>query len=119
MRPGPEGTALGDYLNWLATERGRTFPNYASLWRWSIETLDGFWTSVWDRFGGHGNHEEVLGNRDMPGAEWFPQKLETPIKQILLGRAADEVISRDSVSDFTAITVFESVAADLRRVGAR
>ncbi|WP_445189300.1 acetoacetate--CoA ligase [Pseudonocardia sp. Cha107L01] len=72
MSPGPEGTALGDYLNWLATERGRTFPNYASLWRWSIEDLDGFWTSVWDRFGVHGNHEEVLGNRDMPGAEWFP-----------------------------------------------
>jgi acetoacetyl-CoA synthetase len=47
------------------------------------------------------------------------KKLETPIKQILLGRAADEVISRDSVSDFAAITVFESFAADLRRVGAR
>jgi hypothetical protein len=46
------------------------------------------------------------------------KKLETPIKQILLGRPADEVISRESVSDFAAITVFESFAADLRGVAA-
>jgi len=36
------------------------------------------------------------------------KKLETPIKQILLGRPVNEVISADDVTDFAAITAFRA-----------
>ena len=36
------------------------------------------------------------------------KKLETPIKQILLGRPVNEVISADAVTDFAAITAFRA-----------
>ena len=69
-----ETTEIGRYLNWLRDERGRDFADYAALWRWSVEDLEGFWGSVWDFFGvrAHAPYERVLGAREMPGAEWFP-----------------------------------------------
>src|SRR5215467_2493274 len=75
--PGPERirqanvTALADSL---ARERGRHFPDYRSLWRWSVEDLEGFWQALWDYFSidSSATHTCVLGQRSMPGAEWFP-----------------------------------------------
>src|SRR5262249_4346955 len=75
--PGPERirqanvTALSD---WLARERGRRFADYAALWRWSVEDLEGFWQALWDYFGIESSapHTRVLGRRGMPGAQWFP-----------------------------------------------
>ena len=43
----PDGTALGDYVRWLA-DRGHRFAGYEELWRWSIEDLEAFWTSSWE-----------------------------------------------------------------------
>jgi acetoacetyl-CoA synthetase len=64
---------LREYMGWLATERGRDFADYDELWRWSVEDLEGFWSSIWDFFGvrADGEAEQVLGSRQMPGAEWF------------------------------------------------
>jgi acetoacetyl-CoA synthetase len=44
-------TRIGDYLRWLAAERGREFTAYADLWQWSVDDLPGFWRSIWDYFG--------------------------------------------------------------------
>jgi acetoacetyl-CoA synthetase len=67
-------TEIGRYLSWLAAERGLDFPGYEELHRWSVEDLDGFWASIWDFFGvrAHTPYERVLGERSMPGAQWFP-----------------------------------------------
>ena len=46
--------------------------DYDSLWRWSVEDLEGFWGAVWDFFGVKGSYSSVLGKRGMPGTEWFP-----------------------------------------------
>ena len=64
-------TALAD---WLARERGRQLADYRTLWRWSVEDLEGFWQALWDYFGIESSapHTRVLGRRSMPGAEWFP-----------------------------------------------
>jgi len=64
---------LTHYLSWLS-ERGRHFDTYAALWQWSIDDLDGFWSSLWDYFDVRASqrYERVLGRRSMPGAEWFP-----------------------------------------------
>jgi acetoacetyl-CoA synthetase len=61
-----ERAAMGAYM------RERGFETYAELQRWSVEDLDGFWGSIWDRFEVGERGETVLGAREMPGAEWFP-----------------------------------------------
>jgi acetoacetyl-CoA synthetase len=65
---------LGRYLAWLRDERGLVFGEYDELLRWSIDDLEGFWSSVWDYYGvrEHTPYERVLGSPEMPGAEWFP-----------------------------------------------
>ena len=48
------------------------FDNYEDLQRWSVADLEGFWGSIWDRYGVGERGETVLGSREMPGASWFP-----------------------------------------------
>jgi acetoacetyl-CoA synthetase len=76
-RPPPEriGRArITAFLDWLARERGLAFADYESLWRWSVDDLEGFWSAVWQYFDIRASvkYERVLGARSMPGAEWFP-----------------------------------------------
>ncbi|WP_413336749.1 acetoacetate--CoA ligase [Brevibacterium sp. GP-SGM9] len=44
------------------------------MWRWSVEDLDGFWGAIWDFFDVIADepYTEVLADRTMPGASWFP-----------------------------------------------
>ncbi len=69
-----ERATLTGYTRWLEHSRGLDFPDYASLWEWSTTDLEGFWASIWERFGvvASAPYERVLGSRAMPGAEWFP-----------------------------------------------
>ncbi|HEX6027086.1 MAG TPA: acetoacetate--CoA ligase [Solirubrobacter sp.] len=55
-----------------AYRRERGFDTYHDLWRWSVDDLDGFWASIWDRFGVGERGDTVLASREMPGAQWFP-----------------------------------------------
>ncbi len=68
-----ERSRLREYMGWLEAERGLSFADYDELWRWSVDDLEGFWSSIWDFFGvqADGGYERVLGERAMPGAEWF------------------------------------------------
>jgi len=52
--------------------RERGFSTYGELQRWSVEDLEGFWGSIWDRFSVGERSDVVLGSRSMPGASWFP-----------------------------------------------
>ena len=86
--PSPERVEranLTRYLGWLRDRRGLRFASYDELWRWSVEDLDGFWTSLWEFFevGGPGTTKgreadphrapaPALAERRMPGARWFP-----------------------------------------------
>ena len=69
-----ERTRLGSYLWFLEEQRTLVFPDYRSLWEWSVSDLDGFWSSVWEFFGvrSASPYETVLAHRAMPGTEWFP-----------------------------------------------
>ena len=64
---------LTAYLAWLERERGLTFPDYAALWRWSVDDLEGFWTSIVAFFDLplRGSWSRALGRAEMPGATWF------------------------------------------------
>ena len=67
-----ETTEIGRLMNWLRDERGREFGAFEELRQWSVADLEGFWGGLWDFYGIRATpHERVLGNRTMPGAEWF------------------------------------------------
>jgi acetoacetyl-CoA synthetase len=65
---------LTAFTRWLASERGKSFANYADLWQWSVDDLEGFWQAIWDYFKVQSSapHTRVLADRHMPGAQWFP-----------------------------------------------
>jgi acetoacetyl-CoA synthetase len=69
-----ERARLTHFMRWLDRERGRRFEDYASLWRWSVQDLEGFWSALWKYFGIRASvaPSRALGRRAMPGAEWFP-----------------------------------------------
>jgi acetoacetyl-CoA synthetase len=69
-----ETTEIGRYLAWLERERGLAFPGYDELWRWSVDDLAGFWSSIWEFFEvkAHAPYSAVLASDAMPGATWFP-----------------------------------------------
>src|SRR4051794_6923990 len=61
--------ALGAY------RRERGLDTYEDLWQWSVSDLDGFWGSIWDRYGVGERGDTVLASEGMPGAQWFPGTL--------------------------------------------
>ncbi|HYS03187.1 MAG TPA: acetoacetate--CoA ligase [Candidatus Eisenbacteria bacterium] len=62
------------YMEWLRQQRGLPFDTYTELWRWSVSDLEGFWSSIWEFFDvrAHAPFRQVLAERRMPGARWFP-----------------------------------------------
>ena len=62
------------FTAWLGRTRDLQFADYAALHRWSVEHLEEFWTAIWDYFEVQSSspYDCVLGNRNMPGAQWFP-----------------------------------------------
>jgi acetoacetyl-CoA synthetase len=69
--------------------RERGFETYADLWRWSVEDLEGFWGSLWDRFELGERGSEVLSTREMPGATWFEGTLVNYAEHAFRGRSDD------------------------------
>jgi acetoacetyl-CoA synthetase len=65
---------IGRYLAWLDEHRDLRFDDYHALWRWSVDDLDAFWSSVVDHFGVDLGSDPgpALADRAMPGARWFP-----------------------------------------------
>jgi acetoacetyl-CoA synthetase len=48
--------------------------DYSALWRWSVEDVERFWSTLWERFDiqADGDPATVLRGHAMPGAQWFP-----------------------------------------------
>jgi acetoacetyl-CoA synthetase len=67
---------ITDFANWVRQhEPTATFDttDYASLWQWSVDHLEPFWSAVWDYFdvGKRSRGPVVVGER-MPDIGWFP-----------------------------------------------
>ena len=95
-RPSPaaiEGSELTRYQRWLTATQGRTFADYQALWAWSTTDLEGFWGSLWEYFDISAStpYERVLGNRTMPGAEWFPGARLSYAEHIFRGKRDDDL----------------------------
>ena len=103
----------------------RGFTTYDELWRWSVHDLEGFWASIWDFFEVEGFHGPVLGDRSMPGAEWFPGTRINYAEHILRGKDphAVAIVHRSELRPTQEITWehlrrgVECCAAGLRRLG--
>ena len=69
-----ERTQIGRYVHWLERERGLSFSDYQSLWRWSVDDIDSFWTSIWDYYdvGSAAPRGPVRVGDRMPDVRWFP-----------------------------------------------
>ena len=69
-----ENARISDYMEWMKAEKDLSFEDYNQLWEWSVTDLEGFWASVWEYCDIKASkpYERVLGERAMPGAEWFP-----------------------------------------------
>jgi acetoacetyl-CoA synthetase len=69
-----EHSRVGHYLSWLEDERRLSFDGYDELWRWSVDDLEGFWSSIWQYFDVQADapYQQVLARREMPGAVWCP-----------------------------------------------
>ena len=101
--------------------------DYADLWQWSVDDLEGFWASIWEHFDVQAStpYERVLGDRSMPGAEWFPGTRLSYAEHLFRGKDDDAVAIRHAselrgaaeltwgeLRDQTA-----RIAAGLRRMG--
>jgi acetoacetyl-CoA synthetase len=88
-----EGSELTRYQHWLTATHGRAFADYEALWEWSTTDLEGFWGSLWEYFDIAASvpYERVLGNRTMPGAEWFPGARLSYAEHIFRGKRDDDV----------------------------
>ena len=108
-------------MRWL--DRG--FDDYHELWRWSVEDLEQFWSSLWEYFEMPGGHDRVLASREMPGAEWFPGvQLNYAERLFREARPAETAIVHASeLRELAELTWGElldmtaRVATELRRLG--
>ena len=87
---------LTRYTEWLASRQGRSFDSYAQLWEWSVGAVDEFWASIVSffdvRFAEGG--DVVLGDRSMPGAQWFPGSRISYAEHVFRGKDDDAVAIR-------------------------
>jgi acetoacetyl-CoA synthetase len=105
--------------------RERGFDDYASLWQWSVDDLDGFWASIWDFFGVAGGYDRVLASREMPGAQWFPGAEVNYAEHLFRGKDDDAVaiVHASELRELTELTWGElrhqtaSMIARLRALG--
>jgi acetoacetyl-CoA synthetase len=62
-------TEIGRFLGWPEERRGLRFDDYATLHRWSVADLAGFWSAIWEFFEVRGDRPQgtVLARQEMPG----------------------------------------------------
>jgi acetoacetyl-CoA synthetase len=118
---------MTEYMRWLESERGLRFDGYHDLWRWSVDDLPAFWSSIWDFFGvqADGGYQRVLSNHEMPGAEWFPGAHLNYAEHVFAGKDdaepailhASELRELDELSWGELRGQVAAVAAGLREIG--
>jgi acetoacetyl-CoA synthetase len=106
--PSPEAVAAASitpYAQWL----GRGDASYEELWRWSVEDLDAFWSSIVEYFAldiGSGPGP-VLADRSMPGTVWYPGATLNYAAHVFRAREPDAVAirhaseARDGLGEWT------------------
>jgi acetoacetyl-CoA synthetase len=93
---------LTRFARWLSENADPAHPlrfgSYEELWQWSVDSLEDFWAAVVAYFdvridGGSG---AVLGDRSMPGAQWYPGARTSYAEHVFRGKDDVEVAIRHS-----------------------
>jgi acetoacetyl-CoA synthetase len=118
-----ERSRLTQYRRWL----GRSFTTYDELWRWSVDDLEGFWTSIADYFEVPFSRRwtRVLDSHAMPGAHWFEGAELNYVEAVFRHRSAARpaLVFRNETTPLAEVSWAEleeqvaAVAAGLRRLG--
>jgi len=122
-----ERARMTEYMRWLAEQRGLELDGYDELWRWSVDDLEGFWSSIWDFFEvqADGGYDRVLRSREMPGAQWFSGTRLNYAEHVFAGKDdfepailhASELRELSELSWGELRTQVAAVAAGLRALG--
>ncbi len=107
--PSPErvvSARITAFTQLLREKYSQKFPDYWSLWRWSIANKEVFWREVWDFCGVIGDMGErtLVDGHLMPGAKWFPDASLNFAENLLKKRGPDDAL------------VFWNEAGDRRRL---
>ena len=117
---------MARYMGWLEKERGLRFGSYDELWQWSVTEVEAFWASIWDYFEvkAHKPYTNVLAERTVEGARWFPGA-ELNYAEHMLNRRDDHpaLLFASEGHPTTSLTYAQlweltaEAAAGLRRLG--
>ena len=134
-QPDPERIAQAQvtrFQAWAAREHGAPADGgYPALHRWSVDELDTFWKAVTQWFDVRFStpYARVLGDRSMPGAQWFPGAALNYAEHALRAAAtrADEpaLLYVDETHEQRPVSWSElrrqvgSLSAELRALGVR
>lgn len=115
------------YLKWLKATRNLEFADHESLWQWSVTETDAFWQSIWEYFDVRSPTpaSSVMGERSMPGAQWFPGTRVNYVDQVFRHRDRsrpailfqDESGAREEISWSELERRTASFASALRKLG--
>ena len=124
-----EASNLTAYVDWLRERGNVDAADYADLWRWSIDDLEGFWDSILDYFevDHDGQRTVALASREMPGAAWFPSLRLNYAERAFANKSDEEVaiLHASELRDLDEITWGElrakvaACAGGLRSLGVR
>ncbi|MET9211976.1 MULTISPECIES: acetoacetate--CoA ligase [unclassified Nocardia] len=132
MQPQWEPTAqdiasarITDFAAFVSGRTGEQYPDYQALWQWSVDDIAGFWQALWDYFELGPIADGVLGDREMPGARWFPgtrlNYVDQVVRQARFDRPAVLALSEDAepreISWSELIEQVTAFAATLRAQG--
>ena len=122
-----ERATLTRYQRWLSETRGLSFEDYHALWRWSVDDLDAFWSSIVEFFDIRFSEapSAVLADASMPGAKWFPGARLSYPEHVFRGKRDSDVALRHAseVRDSGSWTwerlrsETAAIASGLRRLG--
>ena len=96
---------------------GREFPDYDSLYQWSITDRESFWSLVaeYHQVSFHTEPHQILANDQMPGAEWFPGSTVNYAEHLLRRRDDKTAIvfrgEKGQRRSLSYLELYQSVAA--------
>jgi acetoacetyl-CoA synthetase len=118
---------LTHYMDWLEANKGLRFKTYPELWQWSVDHIADFWGSLFPYFNLIYSRpwSELLPERTMPGAKWFPgvelnyaQNIfakSTPERPMMFYKAEDQPLVEISWAE--AASQVSRLAQTLRQMG--
>lgn len=83
------GARVTDFARFAERRTGGSYPDYRALWQWSVDDIEGFWSTLWDYFDLGERGSTVLGSAEMPGARWFPGTTCNYVDQIVRNARTD------------------------------